>query len=330
MQLGETHLKLIDGWQRGFPLHSTPYARIALDLGVSELTVLGMLRELARLGVLSRVGAVVAPNTAGASTLAAMAVPRARLEEVAQEVNAEPGVNHNYERGHRFNLWFVVTGRNRKAVGDAIGRIAERTGLDVLDLPLRTAYHIDLGFPVAGGNAPQARPQVNSGAAAGKKPCISDVCAEDLNLLQAIEDGIPVVARPYAEIASRAGMSEDDVIERLDQLVQAGIVKRLGLVVRHRELGYRANAMVVWDIADNEVDAVGETFARYPFVTLCYRRDRHRPRWPYNLFCMIHGRDRETVMPQIEELRACAGDPPMDVLFSLRRFKQRGARLSAA
>ncbi len=330
MQLSDNHLRLIDGWQRGFPLDPAPYARIALELGVSELAVLGMLGELSRGGALSRVGAVVAPNTAGASTLAAMAVPPERLETVAHDVNAEPGVNHNYEREHHFNLWFVVTGRNRRSVSEAIARIEARTGLDVLDLPLRTAFHIDLGFPVANGNVAARRPRANDAANAMNGHQRVSIGTEDLNLLQALEDGLPICPRPYAEIASRMGTSEDAVIEGLARLVACGVVKRLGLVVRHRELGYTANAMVVWDIADEQVGTMGERFARYPFVTLCYRRDRHRPRWPYNLFCMIHGRDRETVHAQIEQLRTCAGNPPMDVLFSLRRFKQCGARLSAA
>ncbi len=99
-------------------------------------------------------------------------------------------------------------------------------------------------------------------------------------------------------------------------------------MVRHRELGYRANAMVVWDVPDAEVATVGRVFAGYPFVTLCYRRPRHLPDWPYNLFCMIHGRCRETVTAQAEVLATAAGDSARrhELLFSRRRFKQCGAR----
>jgi len=326
MTLNDTQMRLINGWQRGFPLDPAPYARIAMGLGVSELSVLGMLSELSRAGILSRVGAVVAPNTAGASTLAAMAVPAERLEGVAGQVNAEPGVNHNYEREHHFNLWFVVTGRDRRAIDNAIMRIEEKTGLDVLDLPLSKAYHIDLGFPLGNVDAAGHSPKVirNGGNGCG------EICKDDLALLQALENGLMIGPRPYAEIANKIGVSEDDVIERLHALVERGVIKRLGLVVRHRELGYTANAMVVWDIEDDAVDELGEIFAAFPFVTLCYKRGRHRPNWPYNLFCMIHGRDRETVLDQIKELSACAGHPSMDILFSRRRFKQRGARLSGA
>ena len=326
MILSDNQLRLIDGWQKGFPLDPTPYARIAMGLGVSELSVLGMLTELSRAGILSRVGAVVAPNTAGASTLAAMAVPAKLLEEIAQLINAEPGVNHNYEREHRLNLWFVVTGRDRRAIDDALMRIENQTGLDVMDLPLRTAYHIDLGFPLGDSEAVRRTSKAAGCGAQGS----GGICSDDLVLLQALENGLMIGPRPYAEIAGRIGMGEEDVIERLHALVERGVIRRLGLVVRHRELGYTANAMVVWDIGDDAVDEIGEMFSAIPFVTLCYRRDRYRPQWPYNLFCMIHGRDRATVHAQIEDLRSRAGHFPMDVLFSRRRFKQRGARLSAA
>ncbi len=322
--LDDIEVRLIDEWQRDFPLLPAPYARIASSLGVSEHRVLRMLRALSDAGVLSRVGAVVAPNTAGASTLAAMAVPPHRLEQVAAVVNDEPGVNHNYEREHRFNLWFVVTGRDRAALHTAIARIEGRTGLGVLDLPLRTAYHIDLGFSLRQGKAARPGRRRDNGA------CRGPVGADERRLLQALEDGLPLEPRPYLPIARGLGTSEEDVIGRLRGLLDRGVVRRLGLIVRHRELGYTANAMVVWDIDDAHVHDIGHAFADYPFVTLCYRRDRHRPRWPYNLFCMIHGRDRATVRAQIESLRWHAGAPAMDVLFSRRRFKQRGARLSVA
>jgi DNA-binding Lrp family transcriptional regulator len=158
------------------------------------------------------------------------------------------------------------------------------------------------------------------------------VSAPERRLLEAIEDGLPIVSRPYRELGLRLGLSETEVIDGLTSLIERGIVKRLGLVVRHRELGYAANAMVVWDVADDAVADVGRRMSAFPFVTLCYRRPRRPPRWPYNLFCMIHGKDRETVLAQIERLRREAELTaiPHEVLFSRTRFKQQGARYSAA
>ncbi len=158
------------------------------------------------------------------------------------------------------------------------------------------------------------------------------VSGPERRLLEAIEDGLPIVSRPYLDIGRRLGLSETEVIEGLASLIERGIVKRLGLVVRHRELGYAANAMVVWDVADEDVGDVGRRMSGFPFVTLCYRRPRRPPRWPYNLFCMIHGKDRETVLGQIDRLKREAGmtEIPHAVLFSRRRFKQRGARYGGA
>ncbi len=140
---------VLNDYQRDFPLESRPFARIADELGVREEDVLALLADLQAGGVVSRIGAVVRPNTVGASTLAAMAVPAERLEAVAALVSARPEVNHNYEREHTLNLWFVVAAADQAAVRATLDSIAAETGLPVIDLPLQTAYHIDLGFDLS-------------------------------------------------------------------------------------------------------------------------------------------------------------------------------------
>lgn len=139
---------LLDRFQSGFPLEPRPFATIAAALGCDEQTVLDRLAVLRESGAISRVGAVVTPNTVGRGTLAAMAVPVERLEEVAAIVSAQPQVNHNYEREHSLNLWFVVNAPDRPAVEAVLRDLEARTGLPVVDLPLQQAYHIDLGFPL--------------------------------------------------------------------------------------------------------------------------------------------------------------------------------------
>lgn len=138
--------RLLNDYQRGFPLEPAPFARIAANLGVSEVDVLEMADALVAKGKISRIGAIVRPNSIGASTLAAIAVPEQRLEEVARLVSGYPEVNHCYEREHAINLWFVVTAPDRAAVTDVLAEIQAMTGLAVLDLPILAAYHIDLGF----------------------------------------------------------------------------------------------------------------------------------------------------------------------------------------
>jgi DNA-binding Lrp family transcriptional regulator len=138
--------RLLDEFQRDFPLEPSPYAAIAARLGIDEAEVIERLAALLEEGAISRIGAVVAPHRAGWSTLAAMAVPPAHLAEVAALVTSFPEVNHNYEREHELNLWFVVAAPSRTAVAAVLSEIVYRTSLEVLDLPLIEAYRLDLGF----------------------------------------------------------------------------------------------------------------------------------------------------------------------------------------
>lgn len=153
---------------------------------------------------------------------------------------------------------------------------------------------------------------------------------QDVALLAAIEDGLPLCETPYTKVGDQTGMSEEEVLNRLQRLLDNGIIKRFGMVLQHRPLGYNANAMVVWDIPDDEVDKVAERIAAHDFVTLCYCRTRRAPLWAYNLYCMIHGRERAKVEEQIIQLKNNAGlaSYPSQTLFSRRRFKQQGARFS--
>lgn len=148
----------------------------------------------------------------------------------------------------------------------------------------------------------------------------------DRQLLEHIQLGLPICPSPYAEIGRLCDMSEAEVIERLARLKQQGLIKRLGVIVKHRQLGYRANAMIVWNVPDNLVKQLGGHISRFSFVTLCYQRPR-QPEWPYNLYCMIHGKDKATVSKQLDQLVDACGLRAFDreILFSKRCFKQRGA-----
>lgn len=141
-------LRLLDEYQRGFPLSPTPFADIAKDLGVDEQTIIDTLQELQASGHISRVGPVIQPHAVGASTLAAMSVPEAQLEKVAALVSEYPEVNHNYRRAHRFNLWFVVTAQDNQMLAAVLTDIEGRTGIGVMSLPMLDDYFIDLGFPL--------------------------------------------------------------------------------------------------------------------------------------------------------------------------------------
>ena len=149
-----------------------------------------------------------------------------------------------------------------------------------------------------------------------------------LRLRQQLELGLPLTPRPFEQLAEVTGLSEQDVMTAVRHWQAQGLIKRLGLVVRHRTLGYAANAMVVWNIPDDQVQNLGRILARIPFVTLCYQRPRRLPHWPYNLFCMIHGVDRKRVLSQLTTLITDHGleQHPHAVLFSTKAYRQRGGR----
>ncbi|HEA26258.1 MAG TPA: Lrp/AsnC family transcriptional regulator [Ectothiorhodospiraceae bacterium] len=328
--------QLLNDYQRSFPLNSTPFAELSKHFNESEEHILEILSSFKSHGLISRVGPVFAPNRVGTSTLVAMAVPPESLDEIAEVVSSYPEVNHNYEREHRFNLWYVLTAPDQQHLQNTLEDIRRTTGLDAISLPMAEAYHIDLGFKLKWKHEDE-RLQQQQDRNDERHHALTDsvvTIGHDLSnsvserLVAAVQGGLPLVSRPYQKIAEQIGISELDCIQRLQNWIDNGTISRMGVVVRHRELGYRANAMVVWDVADEQVSRIGNCFAKFDFINLCYQRPRHLPQWRYNLFCMIHGQDRKEVLERVEQLAAqCLDDKPVyEVLFSCRRFKQRGAR----
>lgn len=320
---GTASFRLLNDWQRDFPLAPRPFAHIGAAVGVDEDEVIGAYRSWVAAGVVSRVGAVFAPRRIGAGALLALAVSPERLDEVAARVSAEPCVNHNYEREHVFNLWFVVTAADEMALTGIVGAIEHDTGCTTICLPMEEEFHIDLGFDLNGLS--HRRIAGTLSASGGNRGCALPEL--DRRLFAALQGGLPIVAAPWEMLGRRVGLNEGMVIETVERALADGVIRRFGVVVRHHEVGIGANAMCVWDIPDHLASALGRELAREPAVTLCYRRKRAVPHWPYNLFCMIHGSARQAVLAMRDQIAARLELDrwPHTVLFSGRRFKQRGA-----
>jgi DNA-binding Lrp family transcriptional regulator len=152
--------------------------------------------------------------------------------------------------------------------------------------------------------------------------------AVDRRILVACQAGLPLVERPYHAMAETVGIAPDELMQRVQSLLARGVIRRIGVVPNHYKLGYRANGMTVWDVPDERVSELGARVGALPFVSHCYRRPRHLPLWPYNLFAMVHGHDRAEVAGQIEAIRDCLGPDcrAHDVLFSTRILKKTGLR----
>lgn len=309
---------LLNDWQRDFPIVEQPFDVIAGALGITPDGVTERLENARRSGRVTRVGATCAPNTVSASTLAAVAAPPDRIEEVAAIIGTEPGVNHSYLREHDWNLWFVATGPDRTHVDEVLGRIAARSGLRVLDLPLVRPFNVDLGFSMTDATAVRhlTRPAD-----------ISVFGEDDRPIIEALMRGLPLTRRPYAAIAERLDLTEAHVLDRVRALTEAGIIARLGVIVRHRALGWSSNAMVVWDMGPDAITHAGPLLARQPGVSLCYERRTVEGVWPYRLYSMIHARSRREALDYLDDICKLPEfrDVPHLPLFSIRCFKQTGA-----
>jgi DNA-binding Lrp family transcriptional regulator len=152
----------------------------------------------------------------------------------------------------------------------------------------------------------------------------------DRQLIRVSQAGLPLTERPYHALAEKVSLDPDEVMARFQRMLGAGVIRRIGAVPNHYRLGWRANGMSVWDVEDERVGEIGRQVGALPFVTHCYRRPRRPPRWPYNLFAMVHGRERPEVEDKLREIAALIGSSARahDVLYSTRILKKTGLRLS--
>ena len=326
---------LIDEYQSGFPVESHPFERVAREISaetgvdVDAAEVLDRVRDLRERGVFRRFGAVLNPPVIGSSTLAAVRAPEDRFDDVAEVINGYRQVNHNYRRDHEWNQWFVVTAGSREKRDEILAEIEERTGCEVLALPMLTDYYIDLGFPVVNADrfARESLDETAVSATRISEDARGDLTALEADLLLAIQDGFPLSATPYADVADEIGADVDDVLAAVERLLADGCIKRIGCVVNHVVTGFTNNCMVVWDVPDEELDERGESVGSLPYVTLCYHRPRREGQeWPYNLFTMIHGREAEAVDAKIDELAADHLPFDHERLYSTETLKQTGAQ----
>ncbi|HET9462932.1 MAG TPA: Lrp/AsnC family transcriptional regulator [Thiobacillus sp.] len=152
----------------------------------------------------------------------------------------------------------------------------------------------------------------------------------DFALVAACQAGLPLTPRPYHAMAEQLGLGAEEVMARMQAMMQAGVIRRIGVVPNHYALGYTANGMTVWDVADEHVDALGEAVGRLPFVSHCYCRPRHLPLWPYNLFAMVHAKSRGQAQAYADQIGDLLGVAcrQSDILYSSRMLKKTGLRIA--
>lgn len=293
--------RLLDRVQSDFPVSERPYAILAKEFGCDESQVYDSLCELRRKGLVRRIGAFFDARKLGfVSTLVAMAVEEPWLDEVAEKVGTVPNVTHDYSRHpmgtvpmRTYNLWVTVIAKTRAEIERIVGQFASLPHvLSVLELPAVKTYKlcVDFSSSLRGsvpGNVRGPVPE-NEGENArvlkeGLRDCVQKYQGDILDL------GL----EPFA----------NDDVERLRSLMANGVVRRFGAVVNHLNLGYRANALVAWQVAEDCLDAAGMVLANSSAVSHCYARTTVSD-WPYNLYAMVHARSRPELTERISELVA--------------------------
>ena len=253
-----------------------------------------------------------------------MKVPQNRFQEVAESINSLEAVAHNYQREHELNMWFVIAADTPSGIDDCIELIESNTGLEVFNFPKLQEFYLGLKLHIdSSGKAdsvPMNLPQL-------EEPHQPDDI--DRRIIRSTQAGLPLVEEPFLVIARQVDCSSEEVIARMKKMLASGMIRRVGAAPNHYRLGLKANGMTVWNIADEQLKEIGNRMGSLDYVSHCYERPRHLPEWPYNLFAMIHGADRNEVIEKLERMKEQFDHQQVDVLFSSAILKKTGMRFAA-
>ena len=325
--MDELSRQFINNFQGNIPVVERPYSCIATALHCEESSLIKTIKDLLAEGVLNRFGPLYnASCMGGGLTLAALSVPEESFHEVAGLINNQPEIAHNYQREHYLNMWFVIATETLEEVPKTIDKIERLTGLSVYNFPKIEEFYLGLWclLDQQGGittRSIEAKSHYDS-------PAIDKL---DRRIIRETQQGLPLVPYPYNAIADQCGCCSQTVIIRLRRMLNSGVIRRIGAVPNHYRLGLKSNGMSVWSLPEDRVKSLGEKIGKLDFVSHCYQRPRQLPLWPYNLFAMVHGHNREEVNRKLGHITEMLGSDcsQHDVLFSSGILKKSGLRLVA-
>lgn len=330
--------RLLDILQLEFPLSPQPFGVLGEMLAESEEQVLQRVQRLKAGGIIRQISAIFDSGELGyTSTLVAASVPQDLLDEVAQRVSSHPGVSHNYARDDAYNLWFTLTiGPGSPPVGEEVRRLLRGTAAqDHLLLPVKRLFKIGVAFDLSGDpevasarvpNLHSAfRPKPGPDGSERKEPGTvpnPELSSVEKAVVREAQRDLPLLERPFQEPAFRAGIDEEHFIKTLSELASRGVMRRFAAILRHRQSGFVANGMAVWEVPEAEVPHAGRVLASFPQVSHCYERLSHPPKWPYNLFSMIHARSKDDCETVVREAARLTGLTHYKVLYSVKEYKK--------
>ena len=325
VKLDKQDKELLQLLQDNFPVEKRPWTNLGKILGIPEEEVLSRIQRLSSDGFIRKLRTILDAkklNTCS-STLMAMKVPEEKMEGVVNVVNEYMSVTHNYRREHDYNLWFTVTTCGGKDLGSTVEEIKRRTGImehDILDLPTTSVFKIDVRFKFTNGGVKAMNGNYNGNSNGNTNMNNADKINKAI--VHSTQERIPLVNEPFAEIAKETGISQDEVIARLNELISVGVIKRLGISVNQRKIGIVANAVVAWKVPQEQVKRVGNMLSAYREITHCYERVTVPGKWEHNLFTVIHSYNRESVEETARMMSEAVGISDYLVMFSNEQFKR--------
>lgn len=304
--------------QKKFPLVARPFEVIADELGMSEDEVLAILQEQKKANVIRQTSAIFDTKRLGyISSLVAFKIAPEKISDAVKIINSHPGISHNYERNHDFNIWFTlaVAPNSKFGLQKTVELLAKLTKADdFIILPTLKLFKINVKLNTTGKDE--------------KKEEVKRVQHKEIELtplhhsiIRYAQNDIEFVHEPFKKIVDAIGIDYDTFFGALDELQEAGVMRRFASILNHRKAGFSANAMVVWDVDEQNGEMIGEKAAAFSAVSHCYLRPKY-PNWPYNLFTMVHGKSEEETNSIIEEMAAEIDAKSHMPLYSSREFKK--------
>ena len=311
--------EILNEIQWTFPLVSQPYHEIAKKFDVSVDEIKKRLLNLKKIGVLRQLSAIFDTRKLGyKSSLVAMEIEADKLEYVANQINRHPGVSHNYERDHQFNLWFTLAvppGSDLKTEVDIFNKIPGI--VNVRMLPTIQLFKIGVKLDMVD--------EKHEIAPTEEKKIIRDekfiATEENKEFIRELQKDLEITDRPFLKSAQKLEMSEAQVFEKLKSLEEIGIMRRFAAILRHRDVGFTANGMIVWKVQEERIKEVGEKLGSFPQVSHCYQRPVY-PDWPYNVFSMIHCKSEAEALDMAKTIQKQIDVDEYRILFSTREFKK--------
>jgi len=308
--------------QKRFPVDHRPFQLLGEKLGISEQECLERVGRLKATKVIRQLSAIFDTRALGyQSTLAAMKADPARVDEAAEVINQHPGVSHNYKRNDPFNIWFTVAVPPSDSLEQVIHILhtlakAEET----IILPTLRLYKIGVKLDLTGQEAllESAEEIYDEKRRMSAKPPLTE---QDIQFIRVLQEDLPLLELPFAVWAEQAEVSEEALFAWARKMEHLGYMRRFAGILHHRNAGFLANAMVVWEVPQEQVDVAGEQMALFREVSHCYRRPVY-PNWPYPLFTMIHAETHSACMDVVRRIEERVGQFPHKSLFSTKEYKK--------